>query len=108
MQLCQKTNVKWTPLLLGKIENQFKEIRREVQAKGVDSEEQNITKKNHLSSRVITIITGKSIQSGPLRNWIAMQLKHRNEAKMLINARRIQVNSQQGLYYSLPQHNVVE
>ena len=49
-----------------------------------------------------------SVESGPLGNWIATQLKHNNKILALINAYWILASSQQGPYCSLIQYNLAE
>ena len=99
--LLAEPNIKWTPRNIDKMEQNLKQLGREISLHVADSNVWNATNKNYLPGGVMIATKGKAksllneekTAAGALGNWIATHLKHKDRNIIVVNACRIPSSS---------------
>jgi len=109
-----KTNIKWIPSNLDKIEKDLQNKYREVKVIGSDSKQWQLTNKNYLPGRLLTIIKGKcrallqenQTYVNKFGNWMSMIFSHNNKTVTVINLYRIPTSLSKGPRCCQTQYNI--
>ena len=114
--LLNKTQVKWNPSNLDKMEQRMKILGREAKIFGNDSNQWDVTRNDYLPGEIISIFLGKrrvlikddKVTKGRMGNWMAIKCHHKDKTFAIINIYRIPITSSNGTKCSVTQCNLSE